>query len=160
MAERRGIEITKNLTRVAGELDVEIASESASGVLRLVVGGTPVLTASAGGIGVPTGAGGSVTQATSISTGVALNTIAGKITTVSSTLAAAAEATFTVTNSKVAATDVVVVSTTYGGAGTPLVFCSQVAAGTFNITITNLHAANALDNVLVINFIVLKGASA
>lgn len=105
------------------------------------------------------GVGGTVTQATSISTGVTLSKRCGQITTVASTLAAAAEATFTVTNTKVTAKDMVLVSTTYAGAGTPLVFCSKVAAGSFDITITNLHAANALDAVLVINFAVIKGAS-
>lgn len=100
--------------------------------------------------------GGTVTQATSITTGVTLNGLSGRVTTVASTLAAGAEATFTVTNSSVAATDVVSVSTTYAGAGTVQVFCSKVAAGSFDITITNHHAANALDAAVVINFVVIK----
>ena len=103
--------------------------------------------------------GGTVTQATSISTGVTLSKRKGQITTVASTLAAGAEAEFTVTNTEVAATDVVVVSTTYAGAGTPVISVKGVAAGSFVIVITNLHAANALDAVLVINFAVIKGVT-
>jgi hypothetical protein len=100
--------------------------------------------------------GGTVTQATSITTGVTLNGLSGRVTTVASTLAAAGEATFTVTNSSVAATDVVVVSTTYAGAGSLQVYCSKVAAGSFDITLANLHAADALDAAVVINFAVIK----
>lgn len=104
--------------------------------------------------------GGTVTQLTSITTGVTLNTNSGQITTVSSTLAAGAEAEFTVTNSAVAATDTVVVNlASTSSAGTPLASCSAVAAGSFNITIANLHASSALDNTMVINFCVIGGAS-
>jgi len=100
---------------------------------------------------------GAVTQLTSISTGVALDAIAGTITTVSTTLAAAAEADFVVTNSKVAATDVVVANIkSTASAGTPLVSVVAVAAGSFTVRITNLHASAALDNTLLINFVVVK----
>lgn len=98
-----------------------------------------------------------VTQATSISTGVTCNSYAGVITTVSQTVAAGAEASFTVTNNKVAATDVVVACIkTHTSAGLFTAHVTAVAAGSFQITLTNLHAATAGDNVLVINFIVLK----
>lgn len=112
------------------------------------------------GLGYATGAGGAVTQITSASTGVTLSKVTGQITTVALTTAAAAEEVFTVTNTTVAATDVVVLTTTYAGAGTPLVFCKKVAAGSFDISITNLHAASALDALMVINFAVIKGVAA
>lgn len=105
------------------------------------------------------GPGASVTQASSITTGVTINAQRGQITTVASTLAAGSEAEFTVTNSSVAATDVICLSTTYAGAGTPALSVKGVASGSFVIVITNLHAANALDAVLAINFVVLKGAT-
>lgn len=111
-------------------------------------------------IGYATGAGGAVTQITSASTGVTLSKPCGQITTVALTTAAAAEEAFTVTNTLVAATDVVVVGTTYAGAGTPIVYCKKVAAGSFDIGITNVHAANALDAVVVINFAVIKAVAA
>lgn len=99
---------------------------------------------------------GSVTQITSTTTAVTLNRLAGSITTVSSTLAAAGEEAFTVNNTEVASTDVVIVniaSTSSGG--TPIAVCTRVANGSFQITVSNLHASAALDNTMVINFIVI-----
>lgn len=113
------------------------------------------------GIGYKTGVGGAVTQITTISTGVTLNKLCGTITTVSSTLAAGAEADFIVTNSTVAATDLVIVnikSTTSGG--TPIAVVAAVAAGSFTVRLSNLHASAALDNTLVISFAVIKGVAA
>lgn len=107
------------------------------------------------GLGYSTG-GGTVTQITSASTGVELNKLCGQITTIALTTAAGAEEVFTVTNSFVDATDVVVVSTTYAGAGTIMVGTKKTAAGAFDITIANLHASNALNAVVVINFAVIK----
>lgn len=112
------------------------------------------------GVGYATGAGGAVTQITSSSTGVTLNKVTGQITTVALTTAAAAEERFTVTNSAVAATDVVVLGTTYNGAGTPMLSVQKIAAGAFDVVITNVHAANALDALMVINFAVIKGVAA
>ena len=59
-------------------------------------------------IGYPRG--GAVTQATSKSTGVTLNKPCGAITMHNASLAGDAEVSFTVTNSEVAATDVVLVA--------------------------------------------------
>jgi hypothetical protein len=101
-----------------------------------------------------------VTQATSITTGVTCNAMTGVITTVSQTVAAGAEAEFTVTNSQVAATDVVVACIkTHTSGGTFAVDVSAVAAGSFKLRLTNLHASAAGDNVLVINFMVLKATA-
>jgi hypothetical protein len=97
-----------------------------------------------------------VTQATSITTGVTCNAYTGVITTVSQTVAGGAEASFTVTNSKVAATDTVVVSIkTHTSAGLFFPAVTAVAAGSFQISLANLDAA-AGNNVLVLNFAVLK----
>lgn len=101
-----------------------------------------------------------VTQGTNITTGVTCNAYSGVITTVSQTVAAAGEAEFTVTNSKVAATDVVVACIkTHTSAGSFIVATSAVAAGSFKLQLTNLHASSAGDNVLVINFVVLKATA-
>jgi hypothetical protein len=100
-----------------------------------------------------------VTQATSITTGVTCNAYSGVITTVSQTVAGGAEAEFTVTNSKVAATDVVCACIkTHTSAGFFAVTVSAVAAGSFKLRLTNLDT-NAGNNVLVINFVVLKAAA-
>lgn len=106
-----------------------------------------------------TGEGGKVTQATSASTGVTLSKRAGQITTVALTTAAGAEERFTVTNTNVEAQDVIGLSTTYNGAGTPALAVANVTNGAFDIIITNLHASNALNAAMTINFRVLKGAT-
>ena len=99
---------------------------------------------------------GTVTQASSKSTGVTLSTICGAITTDDAQLNAAAEVTFTVTNTLVAATDVIVCSVRSGGtSGEYLAHCSAVAAGSFDITLANMSAGNASDAV-IINFAVIK----
>lgn len=96
-----------------------------------------------------------VTQATSITTGVICSDYSGVITTVSQTVAAAAEAEFTVTNTKVKATDVVTACIKdHTSAGTFAVDVSDVSDGSFKLRLTNLHASAAGDNVLVINFAV------
>lgn len=101
-----------------------------------------------------------VTQATSISTGVTCSAYTGVITTVSQTVAGGAEAEFTVTNTKVAATDVVVACIkTHTSAGEFIVGVSAVADGSFKLRLTNLHASTAGNNVLVINFVVLKAVA-
>lgn len=119
-----------------------------------------VVTSPTGELGFDTGAGGAVTQITSAATGVTLSKPTGQITTVALTTAAAAEEEFIVTNTLVEATDIIVLSTTYAGAGTPILAVKAVGAGVFTIVITNVHAANALNALMVINFAVIKGASA
>ena len=103
--------------------------------------------------------GGTVTQATNKSTGVTLNTESGQITMNNAALADAAEVSFTVTNSKVAATDVVVAC--HGSAGTAgayIVSANAIAAGSFAITVSNV-SGGALSEAIVINYVALKGAS-
>lgn len=113
---------------------------------------------SAGGITITDG--GTVTQITSATTGVTLNTNCGQITTVTQNIAAAGEVTFTVTNSTVAATSVVVANIASGSTGgTSIVSVNAVAAGSFDLTITNLHASVAETGTLVINFAVIKGSA-
>lgn len=97
-----------------------------------------------------------VTQATSITTGVMCSAYSGVITTVSQTVAAGAVAEFTVTNTVVKATDVVVACIkTHTSAGEFIVGVSAVANGSFKLRLTNLHASTAGNNVLVINFAVI-----
>ena len=103
--------------------------------------------------------GGTVTHATSKSTGVTRNTESGQITMNNAALAAAAEVSFTVTNSEISATDVVVVN--HGSAGTAgsyLIAANTIAAGSFAITVSNF-SAGSLSEAIVINFVALKGAS-
>lgn len=108
------------------------------------------------------GSGGTVTQATNRTTGVTLNALTGQITTNNASLAAEAAAIFTVTNSQVAATDVVVVSVQSGtNGGNTEVTVNAVAAGSFDLKVANNNAAagTAETGAIVINFAVIKGAT-
>ena len=102
-----------------------------------------------------------VTQATSRATGVTLNAPSGQITMNAASLDAAAEATFTVTNSFVKSTSVPVIALASGQtASTSVVNVTAVANGSFDITVTNLNAATADTGAGVINFIVFGGVAA
>lgn len=112
------------------------------------------------GVGYTTGAGGAVTQATSKATGVTLNTLSGAITLNAASLAAATSVTFTVTDSKVAATDVVMVSIKSGAtANSYQATVDAVAAGSFNVSLRNV-SAGALAEAVVVNFVILKAVAA
>lgn len=112
------------------------------------------------GIGYTTGAGGAVTQGTSKATGVTLNTICGAITMNNAALAAAAEVGFTVTNSAVAARDVIVLSIqSVATADSYTATVDAVAAGSFRISVGNVSAAS-LSEAIVINFAVIKAVNA
>lgn len=109
------------------------------------------------GIGYAAGAGATVTQASNRSTGVTINNICGQITGNNTSLAAGADATFVVTNSKVGLQDVVVLSVQSGPtANTSIFTVSTVTAGSFSIRIKNVSAATADTGTPIINFVVLK----
>ena len=114
----------------------------------------------AAAIGYATGSGGTVTQATSKATGVTLNKGTGQITTAADALAAGATATFTFTNSLIAAADQVLVQRQSGGtAGAYEVWCDSSAAGSCTICIRN-RTAGSLSEAVVLNFALVKGATA
>lgn len=103
--------------------------------------------------------GSTVTQLTDRSTGVTINTAVGQITMNAASLAAGAEAVFTVTNDRVTAKSVPVVALASGQTAlTSMVAVTAVAAGSFQITVTNLSATTADTGAGVINFIVLGGS--
>lgn len=132
-----------------------------TGTSILVTAGLRSSGATGAGIGYATGAGGAVTQITSAATGVTLNKLSGAITTVTQNIAAGAEAQFTVSNTTVAAGDTVIVNVASGSTGgTTIAAVTAVAANSFQITLTNLHASVAETGVLVLNFTVIKGVSA
>jgi len=121
----------------------------------LTATGTIVSTGTAG-VGYATGAGGAVTQITSRTTGVTLNKTAGAITLVSAAGSATA-ATFTVTNSTVAATDVIILNQK---SGTDLydLMVTAVAAGSFNFTFRTTGGTTT--ETPVFNFAVIKAVAA
>jgi hypothetical protein len=113
------------------------------------------------GAGYATGAGGTVTQATSRTTGVTLSKVCGQITTNTTSLAAGATARFTVTNTAVAATDNVVVSIKSGTTTDQTdVKVQAVAAGSFDLVVANRHATTAEVGAIIINYAVVKAVTA
>ncbi len=100
---------------------------------------------------------GTVTQLTSISTGVTINSNAGVITTVSSSLAAGGTASFTVSHSDVNTASVVVanISNYSGTTGIPIVRINAISNGSFDIKITNAAATDPLNGIIKISFIVV-----
>lgn len=110
-------------------------------------------------IGYSSAAQGTVTQATSKSTGVTLNKSMGKITMNAASLAAGASVTFTLTNSTISANDVVIASISGGGtAGAYWPYVSSQATGSAVIGLWN-STGGALAEAVVINFAVIHGAS-
>lgn len=108
------------------------------------------------GLGYGTGAGGAVTQTINRSTGVTLNKICGSIT-LSSNAGTTTATTFTVTNSLVAATDVVFVCQK-SGTDKYITLVTNVSAGSFAITAYTTGGTTTEQPVL--NFTVIKAVNA
>ena len=98
-----------------------------------------------------------VTQITSITTGVTVSALNGVITTVSSTLAANAKTSFTVTNANVLAGSKILVSVEYDEAATgiPVVGVSDIADGSFKLVLSNGAGTDALNNVVKIHYLII-----
>jgi hypothetical protein len=101
------------------------------------------------------GAGSAVTQLTSRTTGVTINTPTGAITLFSAA-GSGAIITFTVTNSSVAATDTILTSTK-SSTNNYFSYVSAVAAGSFNISFI-AYVGTAVDSP-VFNFAVIKASA-
>lgn len=109
-----------------------------------------------GGIGYGTGAGLAVTQATSRTTGVTINAVCGAITLVSAA-GSTTFASFTVTNSAVAATDTIIVNQK---SGTDLyeIHVTAVVAGSFRVTLRTTGGTTTEQPVF--SFAVIKAVAA
>lgn len=117
-----------------------------------------LLMITAAGLGYGAGSGGTVTQATSKSTAVTLNKPTGQITMNAAALASGTGVAFTLNNSLLAATDVLVVSANFA---TRLYTAAvrDISAGAATIIVTQNSGASQSDAV-VINFAIIKGATA
>jgi hypothetical protein len=104
------------------------------------------------------GAGGTVTQATNKSTGATLNTRCGTITMNGAELAADTTVSFTLTNSQIAATDVVVLNHASAGTAGAYTLNAQAAAGSASINVRNV-TGGALSEAIVIRFAVIKATT-
>jgi len=114
------------------------------------------MTKDTAGLGYGTGTGGAVTQATSRTTGVTLNKTNGAITLVSAAGTATWQS-FTVTNSTVAATDVVILSQK-SGTDLYMLEVTAVAAGSFRISFATTGGTTTEQPVF--NFAVIKAVAA
>lgn len=147
--------ITNAATLPAAALLQEVATN-----LMLGPSAGNMLSASATAVwGYTTGAGSTVTQASNKTTAVTINKPVGNIVTSNAAMNNATNATFTVSNSLVAATDVPLVAVGAGTTGSYRVSVSQVGAGTFDITLNNFSAVS-LTEAVTVNFSLLKGVIA
>jgi hypothetical protein len=155
---------------ISAQVAGTVASNSIPGRLNFattaVGGASPAITAQiastgltiirdAAGLGYGTGSGGTVTQATSRTTGVTLDKTNGSITLVSAAGTATWQS-FTVTNSTVAATDVVILSQR-SGTDLYMLEVTAVAAGSFRISFATTGGTTTEQPVF--NFAVIKAVT-
>jgi len=113
------------------------------------------------GIGYATGAGGTGTQSTNKSTTTSLSPaacICGQVTTNNASLNAATIVSFDVTNTAVAATDLIVINHLSGGTLGAYTVNARAGAGKFTVDLRN-NTAGALGEALVLSFAVIKGVT-
>jgi hypothetical protein len=106
-----------------------------------------------------TGEGGTVTQATSKATAVTLSKKCGQITMHDASLAAATTVSFTLTNTTIAATDLLVLNHVSGGTAGSYLLNAQAGAGSASINVRNI-TAGSLGEAIVIGFAVIKAVTA
>lgn len=119
-----------------------------------------ITSSGAAGIGYATGAGGTITQATSKATAVTLNKTTGLITMNAAALAAGTIVSFVLTNSAIAATDQIIVTHESGGTtGAYTVNGRATGAGAGAIDVRN-NTAGSLSEAVVLRFSIIKSVSA
>jgi len=154
-----GSELTFNAYTDAGAfIDFPLIIYRAAG--GLVVSTRGIRSSSAtGAIGYATGAGGAVTQATSKATGVTLNKASGQITMNNAALGAGTIVSFVLTDSAIAAGDVLVLNHISGGTPGSYTLNARCAAGSATIDVRN-NTAGSLSEAIVIAFAVIKAVAA
>ena len=120
--------------------------------------GNIIINGGTGKIGYANGAGGTVAQSGNKSGGVTLNKQSGEITMQNTNLAADTTVNFLLTNSTIAATDLLVINQTSTANSGGYVFNAICGAGNANIAVRNIMAATAGD-AIVLRFAVVKGAT-
>jgi hypothetical protein len=146
-----------NITKVdidGGAIDGTTVGATTAATVR----GTTVTATTSLGYGA--GAGGSVTQDTSKSTAVALNKTCGRIVMNGAALNRGTAATFTLNNSFIASTDVVVVNIAAGAtANIYTAMVTAVADGSCSIQLYNHSSGTDLSEAVELNFAVIKGVT-
>ena len=120
---------------------------------------TGAITSSGGGIGYATGAGGTVTQATSKATAFTLSKLTGTITFVADALASQTTVSASWTNTFIAATDLVVFTHISGGTLGAYLVAITCGSGTATIYLRNT-TAGSLSEAPVFRFAIIKSVSA
>ena len=128
---------TPALGDVRGQLNFWTGSGAGTAAIRVSITDTKVssnlpILVSSGGIGYDTGNGGTVTQATSRTTGVTLSKVCGEVTLFSAAGSASVQS-FVVTNSQVAASDIVVLNVK-SSTNVYRAWVSAKAAGQFTVS--------------------------
>jgi hypothetical protein len=112
-----------------------------------------------GGVGYASGAGGTVTQLTSKVTGVSLSKVCGNITTAADALAGDTTVSFILTNTAIAAGDVMIINHLSGGTIGAYTFNAQCIAGSATINLHNV-TTGSLSEALTLAFVVVKAVTA
>lgn len=105
-----------------------------------------------------TGEGGTQSQSTSKSTGVTLNKRCGQITMDAAALNANTTVSFTLTNSTIAAGDLLVLNHVSAGTAGSYALNAQCAAGSASINVRNI-TSGSLSEAIVIGFAVIKAVT-
>jgi len=124
----------------------------------LAVTGT-ITSSGTAGIGYATGAGGTVTQATSKATAFTLSKITGSITFAADALASQTSVSATWTNTTIAANDLVVMTHSSGGTLGAYTVAVTPAAGSATVTLRNT-TGGSLSEAPVFRFAVIKSVVA
>lgn len=103
------------------------------------------------------GEGGTVAQSSGKTSPVTLNKKCGEITMSTGALARDTTVSFTLTNSTIAATDLLVLNHASGGTAGSYAFNAQCAAGSATINVRNI-GATTLAEAVVIRFAVVKAS--
>ena len=157
-ASTNGFAVTTNGTIIFNEGRITSLDGATIGATTpAAVTGTNVLATTT--LGYKAGSGGTVTQASNKTTAVTLNKINGEIVMNAAALADDATAAFTLTNSTIAATDVVIVNVaSVGTAGAYQVTVGAIAAGSCSISVLNV-SGGALSEAIKLNFAVIKAVA-
>lgn len=158
------VTVTGSTTTNGGNLQLTgntLSSTDTNGNINFTPNGTgQVLTTAPTGYGA--GAGGTVVQATSRTTGVTLNKVCGQITLFGpTTIGGHGNQEFTLTNSFIGANDVVVVCIKSGITSAQYtVGVTSVSTGSCKIALQNVNNATTPSDTPVLQFAVIKGAIA
>lgn len=136
-------------------------ADLASAIAASNVGVSAALTSSSpsAGVGYATGAGGVIIQGTDKSTIVVLSKVTGKITLNAASLAAATIVSFTLTNTQLLSTDVLVVEHVSGGTSGAYTINAFPSDGSAVISVRN-NTAGALAEAIVLRFAIIRSKDA